>query len=79
MVVIYYDQPQTSVLETLRNWAALFPGDKDGVIVVPYPGLGSAIVLTAWTKRLRLATFEPAAAAAFIDAFRGRGADNRVP
>ncbi len=77
-VVIYYDKPQPLAIETLRDWASLFRGDRDGIIVVPHPGLGSETVLTAWDKRLRLAPFDPSAAAAFIDAFRGRGPEKRV-
>ena len=77
-VVIYYDNPQGSVVETLKDWAGLFHGDRDGIVIVPHPGLGSEIVLTAWDKRLRLPHFDPAVAAAFIDAFRGRGPEKRV-
>lgn len=73
MVVVYYDRPQKAVLETLGAWAGLFRGDRDGLIVVAYPGLGSEIVLTAWDKRLHLPQFDPGAAAAFVDAFRGHG------
>ena len=78
MVVIYYDKPQEPVLETLKAWAGLFSGDRDGLVVVAHPGLGSEIVLTAWDKRLRLQQFDPRAAAAFIDAFRGRGPERPV-
>ena len=45
---------------------------------VSTPDGGEAIVLTAWTKRLRLDPFDPAAAAAFIDAYRGRGPEHPV-
>src|SRR5260370_9744589 len=72
-VVIYYDNPAPEVLNTLRQWAGLFHEDRDGIIVMPYPGLDEAIVLTAWQRRLRLSQFDQSAAAAFIDAFRGRG------
>ena len=34
--------------------------------------------MTAWRKRLRLKTFDASAAAAFIDAYRGRGPENPV-
>ena len=77
-IVIYYDKPQPLVIATLRDWASLFRGDRDGIIVVPHPGLGSETVLTAWDKRLRLSQFHPGAAAAFIDAFRGRGPGKHV-
>jgi hypothetical protein len=36
------------------------------------------VVLTAWRKILKLDSFEPAAAAAFIDTYRGRGPEKRV-
>jgi hypothetical protein len=36
------------------------------------------VVLTAWRKILKLDTFEPASAAAFVDAYRGRGPENKV-
>ena len=77
-VVIYYDDPAPNVPETLRQWAALFHEDRDGIIVVPYPGLGEAIVLTAWQRRLRQDQFDQGAAAAFIDAFRGRGPERQM-
>ncbi len=77
-IVIYYDKPGTKVIETLENWTGLYASQWSGVIATPMPGLGSAVVLTAWTKRLRLAEFKPAEAAAFIDAFRGRGPEHPV-
>jgi hypothetical protein len=42
------------------------------------PGIGQQIILTAWTKELRLEEFDAAAAAAFIDRFRGRGPEHPV-
>lgn len=77
-VVIYYDQPSADVVSTLKGWAGKFSGQWDGVVVVPRQGLGQAITLTAWDKVLRLDTWEPAVAAAFVDAYRGRGPENPV-
>lgn len=77
-IVIYYDRPDAASLDTMKGWAGRFPGQWDGVVVVPMAGLGDRVVLTAWTKRLDLDRFEPAAAAAFVDAFRGRGPENPV-
>lgn len=77
-IVIYYDDPGAEELATLKEWAGLFGGQWDGLVVTPSPGLSKAIVMTAWRKILRLDTFDPAAAAAFIDAFRGRGPENPV-
>ena len=50
----------------------------DGIVAVPSPGLGEGIVFTAWQKRLTLPRYDETKAAAFIDAFRGRGPENAV-
>lgn len=75
-VVIYYDRLAPSVRATLKEWAKRHPGKWDGVIVVPLPGLGQGIVLTAWRKRLRLDPFDAARAQAFLDAFLGHGPES---
>ncbi|MEE8189276.1 MAG: DUF3105 domain-containing protein [Kiloniellales bacterium] len=77
-VVIYYGQPGGDALTLLKDWTSLYAGHWDGVIAVPSPGLGNSVVLTAWRKMLRLDRFAPAASAAFIDAYRGRGPENPV-
>jgi len=77
-IVIYIDQPGQAAMDTLTAWAAEFPGLWDGLVVVPKPGLGEEVVLTAWTKKLILPQFEPEAAATFIDTYRGRGPENPV-
>ena len=77
-VVIYYDKPGDETMEALRSWIALYSGPWSGIVATPMAGIGKTIVLTAWTKRLTLAEFDRAAAAAFIDLFRGRGPENRV-
>ncbi len=77
-IVIYYERPGPDVLATLKQWVDLYSGHWDGVVVTPMPRLGKRIVLTAWTKRLTLKRFDAAAAAAFIDKFRGRGPEKRV-
>lgn len=77
-VVIYFDTPATMVRETLKNWASLYPAMWSGIVVTPMPGIGEAVVLTAWRRMLRLDTFDPVRAAAFIDVFRGRGPENPV-
>ncbi len=77
-IVIYYDQPGEAALDTFKAWADQFPGLWDGLVVVPREGLGEEVVLTAWTKKLVLPEFQPEAAAAFIDAYRGRGPENPV-
>jgi hypothetical protein len=83
-VVIYYDTPEPDALATLKDWAGLYGGKWDGVVVAPMDGLGRDLVLTAWTKTLRLRSFDAAdaadaaLAAAFIDAYRGRGPEHPV-
>ncbi len=77
-IVIYYQRPGAAVLETLEGWTGLYGGQWDGIVVTPLSGPGETVVLTAWRKRLDLSPFDPAAAAAFIDAYRGRGPENPV-
>lgn len=77
-VVIYYDAPGEAALDILRAWAERFPQPFQAVLVVPMPGLGAKVVLTAWGRRLELEPFDPSLAAAFIDRYRGRGPERRV-
>jgi hypothetical protein len=77
-IVIYYDAPSPDAMQRLDRWAALYDDQWSGMVVTPAAGLGEAIVLTAWAKRLELDSFDPAAAAAFIDAYRGRGPEHPV-
>ena len=77
-IVIYYESPGAEAIQLLKDWTALYGGHWDGVVAAPSSGLGKAVVLTAWRKILRLDEFDPAAAAAFIDEFRGRGPENPV-
>ena len=77
-IVIYYETPGAEAIGLLKDWTSLYGGHWDGVIATPSSGLGKAVVLTAWRKILRLDEFDPPAAAAFIDAFRGRGPENPV-
>jgi hypothetical protein len=72
-IVIYYDHPGPAVLARLRQWAKKDTGPFDGVIVTPLRGIGTEVILTAWTKLLRLKPFDLRQAAAFLDAFRGKG------
>ena len=74
----YYDKPGEKALEALSSWTALYPGAWDGVIATKMAGIGVYVVLTAWTKRLNPERFDRAAAAAFIDLFRGRGPEHPV-
>ena len=77
-IVIYYDRPDEAVLDTLKTWAGLYRSQWSGIVVVAKPGIGARIVLSAWKRMLRLETFDAAAAAAFIDNYRGRGPERAV-
>lgn len=78
MIVIYYDRPAAEVLATLKGWVGLYGAPFSGIVLAPKPGLGNAVILAAWRKTLRLDPFEPDPAAAFIDAYRGRGPEHPV-
>lgn len=78
MVVIRFDEPGKEAIDTLRSWTSQFRGEWSGVVAVKHPGLGQEVVLAAWQNLLRQEAFDPAAAAAFVDLFRGRGPENRV-
>lgn len=78
MIVIYYDTPTVGVAETLDTWAGMFGAPWSGVVLTPRPGLGEAIILAAWRKTMTLNPFAADAAAAFIDAYRGRGPEHPV-
>ncbi len=77
-IVIYYDQLNPADRDLLKDWTSLYTGQWDGVVATPMPGIGRRVVLVAWTKLLRLRKFDAESAAAFIDAYRGRGPEQRV-
>ncbi len=76
--IIYFDEPGTAAVDQIREWTLRYQGEWDGIVAVARPGLGREVVLTAWTKRLRLAEFSADAAWVFVDDFRGRGPENAV-
>ncbi len=77
-IVIYIDQPAADVRKTIEEWAGLYTGQWDGIVVTADPGLGEGMVLSAWRHRIQLERFEPEIVAAFIDRFRGRGPEQAV-
>lgn len=77
-VVVYYDVPGAQAIEILRRWTERFDEPWSGLVVVPREGLRDDLVVTAWRHRLDLPVFDPAALAAFIDAYRGRGPEHPV-
>lgn len=78
-IVMYYNPQSTpaNVVDKLKAYAQQYPGDWDGVVVLPREQ-PEQVVLTAWRHALRLSTWDVAQAEAFIDAFRGRGPENPV-
>lgn len=79
-IVAYYD-PQRATPETiayLREQARRYRGTWDGFIAVPRPDPEHEVILTAWTRMLRMQTLDTALADRFIDAYRGRGPENPV-
>ena len=77
-IVIYIGRPRDEDMAAMTDWAKRWDGRWDGIVITPDPGLGRRVVLTAWQRRLALDSFDPAATAAFIDAYRGRGPENAV-
>ena len=70
--------PGAEAVQLLKDWTSPYGGQWAGVVATPSSGLGKAVVLTAWRKILKLDEFDPAAAAAFVDRFRGRGPEKKV-
>ena len=77
-IVIYYDQLDPADREILKDWTGLYTGQWNGVVAGPMPGIGRRVELVAWGRLLRLRKFDANAAAALIDAYRGRGPEQRV-
>jgi len=77
-IVIYYDRLDPADREILKDWTGLYTGQWSGVVATPMPGIGRRVVLVAWTRLLRLRKFDAEFAAAFIDAYRGRGPEQQV-
>lgn len=76
-IVIYYDNPSDVAMNLIRGWTDQYEGVWDGVIAVRHDDLGERIVFTSWQHRLELPKMD-VRASFFIDAFRGRGPENRV-
>lgn len=76
-VVVYYDTPGEGALQWIRRWTDAYQGALDGVIAVRKEGLEERVVLTAWQERLELDGLD-SRGAYFVDAFRGRGPEQRV-
>ena len=77
-VVIFYGDVGDEELAVIEDWASSWRGNWDGVVAVPRPDLGAGVDVAAWTHHLRMDEFDSAAAAAFVDRYRGRGPENPV-
>ena len=78
-IVIYYTRPLPDpILAKLRALATQYGGAWDGVVVVPWNDPKYPVILTAWTKRLRLSRYDEEVINAFLDAYRGRGPEKPV-
>jgi len=77
-VLINFDIPGAEVMKTLKAWAKLYNKQWSGLVIAPLPGLGQKVILRAWTNRLDLEIFDAGSAAAFVDAYRGRGPEHPV-
>ena len=64
-------------MNLIRGWTDQYEGVWDGVIAVRHDDLGERVVFTAWQHRLELPKID-VRVSFFIDAFRGRGPENRV-
>ena len=58
IIVVYYDTADPATWEVLNDWADLYDYPLGGIVVAPKPGLGEAIVLTSWSRLLRLDPFD---------------------
>jgi len=77
-VVVYFGKVGPKQGNFILKQSKKLNGFWDGVIFVHAPKLEGKTVVTAWRKKLTLDSFDLPAVAAFIDAFRGRGPENRV-
>jgi len=74
-VIIYYDASRLTAdnLLALQALAAQHPGTFSQVVVVPRTDPTYAIILTAWTHRLRLEAYDQARIEGFMTLFLGNG------
>jgi hypothetical protein len=76
-VIIYYSPAVTSdQLLHLQDLASQHPGLVSQVVAVPRNDPTYPIILTAWTHRLRLSTYDASRIDGFIALFLGKGPEN---
>lgn len=69
-VIVHYD-PEKVDDTTKASLANIVNGYPDKVILEPYAGLETPIILTAWTKIDKLQAFDEKEITSFIAAYRG--------
>lgn len=79
-VIVYYDQAYVSSAQryNLMLLARAHPGESAMVVCVPRSDATYPIILTAWTRRLRLSTYDQGRIEGFVSRFLGQGPE-RLP
>ncbi len=79
-VVIYYDPAKLTdeVRQSLTRFVQAHRDPWASVVVVPNPNPDAAFVLTAWTKMLKLDSYDVPTVRAFLAEYLGRGPENPV-
>ncbi len=79
-IVIYYDESRLNADDILkiRSLTDRYRGPFDAVLAVPRSDPAHLLILTAWTRMLKLTRYDPEAVARFVDRYRGRGPERRV-
>jgi hypothetical protein len=68
VVINYQPDLDKAVVAQLEQLTTSYDSE---VVLAPYPGLSSPIVLTAWTRMQKFTAYDEAGLRRFIDAFRG--------
>lgn len=79
-VVIYYDPAKLTdeVRQSLTRFVQAHRNPWASVVVTPNPNPDAAFVLTAWTKMLKLDSYDVPTVRAFLADYLGRGPENPV-
>lgn len=79
-IVIYYDESRLSGddLLKIRSFTDRYREPFAAVLAVPRSDAKYPLILTAWTRMLRLTRYDPDTVEHFIDRYRGRGPERPV-
>lgn len=77
IVVQYGDEVPAETVAQIRDWYA--SGDRNGILVAPFPELGDKIALTAWTQLSTCPVFDQNAFDAFVELHRYKGPERFPP